>query len=524
MGGSQLQAGQELHCDGGSTLIIKFCKNGNEREVKDKWYTIPHVLGPVNRDVPLPIRGRDAKSLSPILPDPSTAPGFLKAEAAGINGKKRHSKEAFFPAKGIPVGAMPARTAPAPAKKRGTKVSTTSTPAESPESPNPFPATAPPGPSSTSVRVEEIESPAEVEGKESKESPLVTDSVRQPLNSAARIEFWLSHGNEARELWRYEKARQAYEQTLIINPRVGRAFYGIGNVSADQGQWLEAEAAYRQALDINPDEAQVHVALAYVLTRELAGHDQNERLKEANVTINRAITLQPENAVAYDVLGMVLEAQGRPENAEQAYRRSIQLKANSSLAYMHLAHLIQTTDLISKAKPYYQQAIKLAQDARTLVMIADTLQLEGLNDTSEAPLQRALALEPANPEALYLLGRLLLMRQQSNKAIPLLQMASQLGKDDFSSHYLLAVGHLQTQHLGDAEKSFARAAELASAEDRRFLAGLQGFAGLGDRYLMSGQIKDALRVYERALEFDPGNAQLQARIASARLKEAMLPK
>jgi len=59
---------------------------------------------------------------------------------------------------------------------------------------------------------------------------------------------------------------------------------------------------------------------------------------------------------------------------------------------------------------------------------------------------------------------------------------------------------------------------LTSDADRKQLAGLFGFGGVGDGYINGGRPKDALRAYERALELDPGNAELTNKIAAARAK------
>ena len=48
--------------------------------------------------------------------------------------------------------------------------------------------------------------------------------------------------------------------------------------------------------------------------------------------------------------------------------------------------------------------------------------------------------------------------------------------------------------------------------------GAFGFGGLGDGYLSAGRSRDALRAYQRALQLDPGNTELQTKIAAARAK------
>jgi cytochrome c-type biogenesis protein CcmH/NrfG len=78
--------------------------------------------------------------------------------------------------------------------------------------------------------------------------------------------------------------------------------------------------------------------------------------------------------------------------------------------------------------------------------------------------------------------------------------------------------YLALDRYDDAFKTYDQAASLAGEADRRDLAGNFGFTGVGDGFMKAGRAKDALRAYDRALQIDPSNAGLQARIAAARAK------
>jgi cytochrome c-type biogenesis protein CcmH/NrfG len=48
------------------------------------------------------------------------------------------------------------------------------------------------------------------------------------------------------------------------------------------------------------------------------------------------------------------------------------------------------------------------------------------------------------------------------------------------------------------------------------LAGAFGFGGIGDEYMKAGRRADAVRAYQRALQLDPTNAELQTKLANAK--------
>jgi cytochrome c-type biogenesis protein CcmH/NrfG len=57
---------------------------------------------------------------------------------------------------------------------------------------------------------------------------------------------------------------------------------------------------------------------------------------------------------------------------------------------------------------------------------------------------------------------------------------------------------------------------LASAGDRKQLAGAFGFQGVGDGYLKTREYANAARAYQRALELDPDNKELEQKLSKAR--------
>jgi len=75
---------------------------------------------------------------------------------------------------------------------------------------------------------------------------------------------------------------------------------------------------------------------------------------------------------------------------------------------------------------------------------------------------------------------------------------------------------LRRERWEDSEAMYMRAAEYASAGDRKHLAGSFGLTGVGDGYMKAGRSADAMRVYQRALEWDPNNAEISVKLARAR--------
>jgi tetratricopeptide (TPR) repeat protein len=133
-------------------------------------------------------------------------------------------------------------------------------------------------------------------------------------------------------------------------------------------------------------------------------------------------------------------------------------------------------------------------------------------------LRRALQLDARNPGALYLLGRYLTVSRKYAEAEPVLKSAIEVNPKFFMARNILGRVYLALERWDDAYAAYDQAVDLAYDANRRELGGNFGFSGVGDGYMKAARPKEALKAYDRALQIDPLNANLQAKIAAARAK------
>ncbi|HEX6047241.1 MAG TPA: tetratricopeptide repeat protein [Pyrinomonadaceae bacterium] len=343
-----------------------------------------------------------------------------------------------------------------------------------------------------------------------------TTRVR-PSNVEDKIEEWLDKGNQARDARQFTEAEDAYKEVLKLKARDARGAYGLGNVYSDQRRWDEAEAAYRNSVAWAPNNADAHVALSVVLVQPRAGGDNAKRFADAEAFARKSVQIDPKNAVGWDRLGVALQARGIVNSeTEHSYRRAIDLDPQFAVAYAHLARTLTKVGKGSEAPALYDKAIELAKDPGTLNLIAESLQGEQLWPQSEPVLKKALDMDSKNPTSLLLMGRYLVVYKRFQEAEPYLRSATEVSSRAFQPFNLLGRAYLGMDRFSDAEATYERASSLAAEGERKQLAGIFGFEGVGDGYLKARQKENAVRAYQRALDLDPGNNGIAQKLARAR--------
>ena len=340
-----------------------------------------------------------------------------------------------------------------------------------------------------------------------------------PAEVEEKFEEAVAAGNDARDNRKFAAAEASYRSALSLKPNDARAHYGLGNIFTDQQRWDDAEQSYRRAVDLASNNSEAMLALSYVLVQPRTGALNAKRFADAELFARRATQLQPTNAVAFDRLGVAMMARGMfNKDTEAAFRRAVELDPTFVVAQVHLARILRLLNRKEEAEPIYRAAIDQAKDVPTLVLIADALQTEQRWSDSEPVLRRALQVDPRHPGALFLLGRVLSVNRKYAEAETVLKAAIEVNPKSFSARTILGRAYLGLERYDDAYNTYDRAVEFASEADRKQLAGSFGFGGVGDGYMNAGRPVDAVRAYQRALQLDPNNLELQNKLAAARAK------
>lgn len=333
-------------------------------------------------------------------------------------------------------------------------------------------------------------------------------------NVETQLETAIEKGNEARDARNYSLAEASYRRAQTLRPDDSRSIYGLGNLFSDQLRWEEAEKAYRLAIQLEPNSPEAIIALSFVLTQPVVSENLMERYAEAEKMARRAIELDPKNAVAYDQLGVALEFRGViGDETKNAYRKAVELDPTFALAYAHLGRILRRQGLNDESSVAYGDAIRMAVDIPTMILVADVMQSQQRYNESEQLLRRALKSDPRNPTALYLLGRALTTRGEFIEAEKLLKTSVEVSPNSFVSYAQLSSLYVRRNNFAEAEKTLIKALRVVSANEKKRLA--QEFEIVGDGLMRAGKKTDAARVYQQAVELNAEKDSLTAKLRDA---------
>jgi len=118
-------------------------------------------------------------------------------------------------------------------------------------------------------------------------------------------------------LQRPDLATEQFQQAIVLDPQYADAHFHLGVALAEAAHWGEAAAAYRKALSL-PTLTVPHFAYQnFGLALYHLG-----QYREAEEQLRFAIGLEPQMGLAYYNLGLVLDAEGRREDARLAFSRA----------------------------------------------------------------------------------------------------------------------------------------------------------------------------------------------------------
>jgi predicted CXXCH cytochrome family protein len=193
-------------------------------------------------------------------------------------------------------------------------------------------------------------------GKSQEPLDAMLKSIQADPNQA---DTWYNLALLQSDLGDKKSAIDSFRHSIALDPEFADSRNDLGAVLAETGQVPEAEAEFRGALRIRPALPGAHAYLAYLLANrsnfdeavwhfERAGNSafnqfnygvtlaRMNRMAQARTHLERSLQADAKQPLAHEVLGGLLEAEGKTPEAISHYKEAILLRPDFGKAHLDL--------------------------------------------------------------------------------------------------------------------------------------------------------------------------------------------
>ncbi|MDQ4106087.1 MAG: tetratricopeptide repeat protein, partial [Actinomycetota bacterium] len=250
-------------------------------------------------------------------------------------------------------------------------------------------------------------------------------------------------------------ARATFERWTLVHPEDADMLLNAGLVAFDAADYVQALGFFEKALEISADGQQRSGACTFrANTLDMLG-----RYPEAVRAYEEVIAETPEWWEAHANLGICHARNGRPEEAEAAFRRGLEYCPGSPEIRDELAaHLLNERGDLDEALRLSEEAVALGRDeVRHLYTLGEVRLALGDAAGAEEAYRAVLAIDPGDPNAHLELG--LLHEQRGEPAEAEEHFVESLKSDPANPRTLYSYASLYyaTDDLQTAEELLARA-------------------------------------------------------------------
>jgi len=291
--------------------------------------------------------------------------------------------------------------------------------------------------------------------------PEARAAFRRGLEAGAGREeaaAWRNIGDIEVEMLAPEKALDAYENAIRIEPNDAQARLALGRLHLDRNDAQNAVVQLRRALELDPALAGAHAALGRAY-RMLGDWDS------AIASLKKGLDADPSDQDSRYILGQLLlalgrEEEGRRELGEYSRLQDRVLKTNRALeAAVERARAGQ----YDRAEELLKETLELAPRYGAAMHIMGIVLLS----RGDAPhalnfLRQSLIANPLNPETYFNLSTAYFRIGKHAEALEMIERALVLDDEDARFHAHAGDVYSKTNQPDRAQASLRRAAELRS--------------------------------------------------------------
>ncbi|MCD8544274.1 MAG: tetratricopeptide repeat protein [Sulfurospirillum cavolei] len=250
-----------------------------------------------------------------------------------------------------------------------------------------------------------------------------------------------------------------------------------------------------------------HVTTERLMEQALRLHKLS-KLDEAQAMYETILRAEPHHADALHLLAMTYNARNQKDKALTLIRQALQIKQHP-IYYNSLGVVLKAQGKFDEAIDAYKKALSLSpNDAGMHHNLGSALHAQGKIAEAITSYTQALAFNPNDAELHYTLGVALYDNHQVNNAITALNKAVSLNPSYTDAYYNLGVALQHSGRLDEAIKAYTKAVSL----NPNYVV---AYNNLGVSLYDKGQIDQAIKIFIKTLSLDPRYADAYFNLGNA---------
>ena len=333
--------------------------------------------------------------------------------------------------------------------------------------------------------------------------PAQGGQARRMRCNTSLMNSWHSFSPNGRWLVFSSKSRSPYTQMYLTH--LDEAGNDSPPILIDGATAANRAVNIPEFVNIPPDGlSQIDMPAAefyriFDLALELAEKGQDDA---AIAEWKKALAIDPDNARAYNNLGVVLIRKGSLDEAMTLFRRAIQLQPGYTQAHFNLGGVLFQKGRSDETISEWQKTAELNPDlAEVRNLLGMALAREGKFDEAIAHWQKAAELDPRYAEAHNNLAGALVRKGRFDEGIVHLQKALEVDPEYPQAHHNLGVALARKRDFGGAIAHWRRALELKPDYS-------EAHYSLGRTLYLLGRFPEALAHWHASLRIEPDNVSV----------------
>lgn len=285
-----------------------------------------------------------------------------------------------------------------------------------------------------------------------------------------------------------DQAEKICRNTIEENPQDVNMTALLGATLLKSRQWEEAEKFLRLAIQLAPSFAKPHEDLGYLLV-------ERRRAEEAVAVLRTATRLDRTLEVAHFNLGKALAMLGKGKEADAAFEKSFDLNPERKTLALAAEH--QKAGRVEEAQALYREVLRAnPANVDALRMMGTIALAQSRFDEAERYLRRAISHAPDFVGAIIDRGRALKEQNRFEEAIGCFRRAIEMEPDNVQAHFLLGGTFSPAALTYEAIEAFQRTLELRPDHVGAHL-------GLGHVLKTVGRQEEAVQAYRECIRLRP---------------------